>query len=150
VHAASFPTPGEARLVDELRAAGRLLVSLVAEAHGEVVGHVAFSPVELQGASGGVGLAPLAVLPGFRRRGVGALLVREGLAHCRGSGRGFVVVLGDPGYYRRFGFVPAARWRLCDEYGGGAAFQALELHPAAIPPSGGVLRYSPEFSRLGT
>ena len=60
-----------------------------------------------------------------------------------------MVVLGDPAYYRRFGFLPASRWGLRDEYGGKDAFQALELRPGAIPPGGGVVRYAPEFNALG-
>jgi putative acetyltransferase len=64
---------------------------------------------------------------------------------CEEAGCGFVVVLGDPAYYRRFGFRPARSFGLSDEYGGGDAFQALELREGAIPPGGGVVRYAPEF-----
>ena len=145
VHTTSFPTDVEARLVDALRAAGRLSLSVVAVHEGSVVGHVAFSPVSLPGASLGIGLAPVAVLPGFRRRGIAAQLIREGLAICRAQDVKFVVVLGEPSYYRRFGFLPASRWGLVDEYGGGDAFQALELQPGGIPAGGGLVRYAPEF-----
>ena len=133
LHQASFPTPGEAALVDALRSAGRLLVSLIAEEAGVVVGHVAFSPVRGAGARDGAALAPVAVLPAFRRRGIAERLIREGLAACRRSGRGFVVVLGDPPYYGRFGFLPAARWGLRSEYGDSDPFQTLELRPDALP-----------------
>ncbi len=126
VHAASFPTESEARLVDAMRAAGQLRVSLVAVDQNEVVGHVAFSPVHVTGATDGVGLAPVAVLHDYRRRGIADRLIREGLVMCRRASHGFVVVLGDPGYYGRFGFKPASEWALHDEYGGGDAFQALE------------------------
>ena len=146
MHIASFPTADEARLVDALRASGRLSLSLVAVESDAIVGHVAFSPVTLPGAGGGVGLAPLAVLPSFRRRGIGAALVREGLVHAERAGVQFVVVLGEPAYYGRFGFRPAARWALRDEYHGGDAFQALELRPAAVPAAGGLVRYAPEFA----
>jgi len=148
VHAASFPTPAEARLVDALRDADNLTISLVAIEEGEVAGHVAFSPVTLLDSTAGIGLAPVAVLPAFRRRGVADQLIREGLSICEGMGFGFVVVLGDPAYYGRFGFVSASRWSLGDEYGGGDAFQALELRPNSIPPAGGLVRYAPEFSAL--
>lgn len=150
VHEAAFPTPLEANLVDALRAAGRLTVSLVAERDGEVIGHVAFSPVTLDGAphvTDGLGLAPVAVLPAHQRQGVGARLVREGLAACGAAG--FVVVLGDPAYYGRFGFAPASRRGLRDEYGGGEAFQALELRPGSIPHGAGLVRYAPEFAAVG-
>ncbi len=148
VHTASFATLGEARLVDALRAAGRLCVSLVAEEQHEVVGQVAFSPVSVLGATDGVGLAPVAVLPAFRRRGIAEQLIREGLAACKRLGQGFVVVLGDPSYYRRFGFMPAGGWGLRDEYGGGDAFQVLEVRRGAIPAGGGIVHYAPEFAAV--
>jgi len=59
-----------------------------------------------------------------------------------------VVVLGDPAYYGRFGFLPASGWGLGDEYGGGAAFQALELRAGSIPTAGALVRYAPEFAAL--
>ncbi|MCC6419825.1 MAG: N-acetyltransferase [Gemmataceae bacterium] len=149
VHAAAFPASDEARLVAALRAAGRLTVALAALAGERVVGHVAFSPVSIADSSGGVGLAPVAVLPEVQRQGIGSRLIRDGLAAAREAGCGFVVVLGDPRYYGRFGFVPARRWNLHDEYGGGDAFQALELCPGSIPAGGGLVRYAPEFAALG-
>jgi putative acetyltransferase len=145
---ASFPTGAEARLVEALRAAGRLSVSLVAEAEGAVVGHVAFSPVAAEARAAGVGLAPVAVAPGHRRRGVGASLVHHGLAACVRAGFAFAVVLGDPAYYSRFGFRAASGWGLTDEYGGGAAFQARELRPRGVPRGAGLIRYAPEFRGL--
>lgn len=148
VHATSFPTVVEADLVDALRSAGRLLVSVVAEERGRVVGHVAFSPIALLGTTDGVGLGPLAVLAAFRRRGIGERIIRDGLEVCRTRRFGFVVVLGDPSYYQRFGFMVASDWGLRDEFGGGAAFQALELRPGAIPPGGGVVHYSSEFAAV--
>jgi putative acetyltransferase len=148
LHALSFPTMREAELVDGLRAAGRLRASLVAVTDGEVVAHVAFSPVTLTGASGGVGLGPLAVRPDCRRQGVAEQVVRRGLELCVDAGAGFVVVLGDPRYYSRFGFQPAHRWKLRDEYRGDDAFQAIELVSGAIPAAGGLVQYAPEFAAL--
>jgi len=148
VHKASFPTPAEARLVDALRAAGHLRFSLVALEGEAIVGHVAFSPVEISGGIDGVGLAPVAVLAAFRRRGIAEQLIGQGLAACARSGSGFVVVLGDPHYYSRFGFVQAGTWGLRDVYGGAEAFQALELRRGSIPPGGGVVRYGSEFDAL--
>lgn len=131
--------------MDALRAAGRLTLSLVAVEEGVVAGHVALSPVRVTGAADGIGLAPVAVLPAFRRRGIADRLIRMGLERCGEQGFGFVVVLGEPEYYGRFGFRPASDWGLSDEYGGGDAFQALELRPGAIPRGAGVVRYAPEF-----
>jgi putative acetyltransferase len=152
--AASFPTDAEARLVDLLRAGGRLTLSLVAEVDGAVVGHVAFSPIDVAGeraGEGGVGegLAPLAVAESFRRRGIGEALVRAGLEACLAAEVGYVVVLGEPAYYGRFGFQPARTRNLVDEYGGGDAFQALELRPGSVPPGGGTVRYAREFAIFG-
>lgn len=145
---AAFPSPAEARLVDLLRDHGRLFLSLVAEEGGEVVGHIAFSPVSVAGtgADAGMGLAPVAVRPDAQRRGIGSRLVREGLAACREAGVGFVVLLGDPGFYGRFGFSAARLLGLSDEYGGGDAFQVLELATGAVPAGGGLVRYAPEFA----
>jgi putative acetyltransferase len=149
VHAAAFPTGLEARLVDALRTSKRLTVSLVAELDAEIVGHIAFSPVSLQERRDGLGLAPFSVLPSRQRQGIGGELIRAGLQSATRAGAGFVVVLGDPAYYSRFGFAPASRWGLSDEYGGGEAFQAIEIQPGAIHANGGLVRYAPEFSIFG-
>ena len=94
----------EAAIIDALRAAGALALSLVADAGG-VVGHVAFSPVTIDGKDmGWFGLGPVAVAPDRQRQGIGAALIREGLARLAAMGAKGCVVLGDPGYYRRFGF----------------------------------------------
>ncbi|HEY6726630.1 MAG TPA: N-acetyltransferase, partial [Polyangiaceae bacterium] len=108
----------EAALVDAFRTASRLAFSLVAVEREQVVGHVAFSPVTINGEPGPLGLAPLAVRSGRRRRGIAAELVREGLELCQAAGTGLVVVLGDPRYYARFGFELARRYALRDEYEG--------------------------------
>jgi putative acetyltransferase len=149
VHTASFPTDLEARLVDLLRAAGRLRVSLVAEVGGAVVGHIAFSPVTAASGAAGAGLAPVAVAELHRRQGIAAELVRAGLEACRAGGFGWAVVMGEPAYYSRFGFRPAAEFGLADEYGGGPAFQAIELVPGALPVGAGIVRYAPEFAAVG-
>lgn len=143
---AAFPTDAEARLVDALRNARRLSISLVAERAGHLIGHIAFSPITIAGKVAGLGLAPVAVHPSAQRTGIGAELVRHGLAACHDADAGLVVVLGDPAWYARFGFKPASTWNLSDDYAGGDAFQAIELQPNAAPPSGGRVQYAPEFS----
>ena len=146
VHHRAFPGLLEGRLVNELRQSRRLKVSFIATSDDQIVGHVAFSPVTVGVSDRGVGLAPLAVLPEFQRQGIGAALVKHGIEECRQRGIGFVVVLGDPSFYRRFGFQPTSHWQLSDEYGGGEAFQALELQSGTVPKGGGLVRYAPEFS----
>jgi putative acetyltransferase len=145
VHQSAFPTPAESLLVDKLRAAGDLALSLVACEQDSIVGHIAFSPVKSDSGRG-AGLAPVAVLPDFQRRGIGGTLIRDGLIRCTSAGFEFAVVLGDPAYYGRFGFSPASRWGLRDEYGGADAFQAIELMTGAMPASGGLVRYAPAFA----
>lgn len=124
-------------------------MSLVAEIGDAIVGHVAFSPVTVASGTAGAGLAPLAVVVQQRARGIGAELVRKGLDACRQAGFGWVVVLGEPSYYFRFGFRPALQFGLSDEYGAGPAFQAIELVHGALPVGVGLVRYAREFSTLG-
>lgn len=152
VHTAAFPGPEEARLVDQLRAAGKGIVSLVAEVDGQIVGHILFSPVRVEPpvTVRGLGLAPLAVLPEFQRRGVGAQLSRRGVDECRRLGVDYVVVLGHPGYYPRFGFETASKFGLGNEYGADAAFMALELTPGCLQGVNGVVRYAEEFAEVSS
>lgn len=131
----------EAAIVEGLRAAGRLTLSLVAVAGGEVIGHVAFSPVTVGGEEvGWFGLGPLSVRPERQGEGVGSALVREGLARLRRAGAAGCVVLGDPGYYRRFGFEadPALT------FAGVPAAYFMRLVIAGAAPAGAVV-YQPAF-----
>lgn len=95
----------EAAIVERLRAAGDLALSLVAIEDGELVGHVAFSPIRIEDAADGwLGLGPVSVSPRHQRRGIGTALIREGLRELEAEGALGCVVLGNPEYYRRFGF----------------------------------------------
>lgn len=96
----------EVALLDDLRRAGALTLSLVAIEDGAVVGQIAFSPLTVPGgAAGWFGGGPLAVRPDRQRRGVGTALVREALGRLRAAGGHGCVLVGDPAYYRRFGFA---------------------------------------------
>jgi putative acetyltransferase len=102
----------EHHIVRALRAAGALSLSLVAEMEGQVVGHIAFSPAVIRGEDlGWYTLGPVAVLPPHQRQGIGSLLIRTGLDRLRALGARGCLLVGDPGYYRRFGFrhLPALR-----------------------------------------
>jgi len=148
VNAAAFDTTAEADLVDALRAKARPLVSLVAEEGGAVIGHILFSPVSLDEdpAPGIMGLAPMAVVPGRQRTGVGSVLVRAGLERCRKLGFGAVVVLGHPAYYPRFGFQPAARFGIRCEYDAPEeAFMLLELQPGFLQGATGTIHIHEAF-----
>jgi putative acetyltransferase len=97
----------EAIIVRRLREAGALSLSLVAEQDGQIIGHVAFSAVTIDGQDQGwLGLGPVSVLPEWQRQGIGSTLIREGLARIRSMGAYGCVVEGDPNYYARFGFQP--------------------------------------------
>lgn len=92
-------------IIEALRAAKALTVSFVAELDGRVVGHIAFSPVQISdGTPGWYGLGPLSVLPEYQRQGIGKALVRDGLEHLNVLGAGGCFVVGHPDYYTKFGF----------------------------------------------
>jgi putative acetyltransferase len=92
-------------IVHALRKAGAMTVSLVAEVDGIVVGHIAFSPVTVSdGSSGWYGLGPVSVLPELQRQGIGKALIRKGLARLKAAGANGCMLVGDPDYYKRFGF----------------------------------------------
>jgi len=92
-------------IVHALRKGGAMTVSLVAEVEGKVVGHVAFSPVKISdGSSGWYGLGPVSVLPKLQRQGIGKALIREGLARLKAAEASGCMLVGDPDYYKRFGF----------------------------------------------
>ena len=132
----------EAEIVDALRAADALTLSLVADDGGEIVGHAAFSPVAIDGRDvGWFGLGPVSVRPDRQGVGIGAALIRAGLADLRAAGAKGCVVLGDPDYYGRFGFAvdPALT------YPGVPAdyFQALDFRDDRLR---GVVSYHPAFT----
>jgi len=137
-------------LVDEIRRNCRDIVSLVAVSEKEVVGHILFSPVTIPAPDRqvtGMGLAPMAVVPGYQRRGIGSDLVRAGMESLERGGCPFVLVLGHAEYYPRFGFVPGSRhgirseWEVPDE-----AFMIRVLNAQAMEGVSGVAQYRPEFA----
>lgn len=95
----------EGQIVNQLRCDNALTVSLVAEQNTQIIGHIAFSLVEISdGSTGWYGLGPMAVLPIKQKHGVGSKLVHEGLSELSKRGAKGCVVLGSPEYYNRFGF----------------------------------------------
>lgn len=129
---AAFGREAEAQMVSRLRADGDVAFELVADEDGEVVGHILFSRLWADRPDLYAGLAPLAVLPGRQKAGVGAALVRGGLDQAREFGCHGVLVLGDPAYYGRFGFSAHAAQAVRAPYSGLAAFQALALEDGAF------------------
>jgi len=92
-------------IINALRAANALTVSLVAERDGELVGHIAFSPVTFSdGSENWYGLGPISVLPDYQKQGIGTRLVNEGLSLLKAMRADGCVLVGDPDYYKRFAF----------------------------------------------
>lgn len=151
LNASAFESPAEANLVDTLRKQVRPVVSLVAEDNKEVVGHVMFSPVSLSGHSSLkiMGLAPMAVAPAHRNKGVGSALVRAGFERCKELGVGAVVVLGHPGYYVRFGFSPSAHFGIdCEFEAPEEAVMVVELQPDYLHTKSGTIKYHAAFKNV--
>jgi putative acetyltransferase len=147
VHEAAFGRRHEADLIDGLRAEGVVLVSLVAELDKRIAGHILFSRMSIETTSGSLpaaALAPMAVLPGHQRRGIGERLVRSGLELLRRRGERIVIVLGHPDYYPRFGFSSGKARYLKSPFPP-AAFMAVELSPGALDGIRGTVRYPAAF-----
>jgi len=151
VVAAAFPTPAEAGLVAALRRQAWPFVSLVAVDGDAIVGHVMFSPVTLTGHPHLMlmGLAPISVVPDRQRAGIGAALVRAGFEECAALACDAIVVLGDPNYYGRFGFVPAARFAIDSEYDVAPEhFMVCELRLGVLAGASGRVAYHAAFADL--
>jgi putative acetyltransferase len=142
---AAFSTEAESKLVDALRANGKAVISLVAVCAEDVLGHILFSPVSTSppSKSKGIGLAPVAVLPGVQSQGIGSQLILTGLQRCQKLGFDYCVVLGSPEYYHRFGFETASEHGLENEYGAGDEFMVIDF---THRPLSGLVQYAPEFA----
>lgn len=153
VNRAAFGKDAEGRLVDELRDGGDARLSLVAEDNGQIVGHILFSELPIR-TSGGIvnalALAPMAVIPGRQRQGVGSALVREGLRLCQEQGHRIVVVLGHVEYYPRFGFSPKRAESLACSFYSGPALMALELVAGALHGVSGEVEYALPFQNVSS
>ncbi len=133
-------------IVRALRAANELTLSIVAEEHGQVVGHVALSPVTItddrrQKAQGWYGLGPISILPARQGQGIGSRLMEQALAELRAMRAAGCVLLGEPAYYARFGFQAHAGLQLPGVPPG--YFMALALH-GTVPE--GIAHYSDAFN----
>jgi len=129
IHDAAFGGSYESALVDQLRADGHALLALVADDDSRLVGHIMFSRMGIETATGSiraVALAPIAVLPEYQRKGIGSRLVESRLALLRNRGERIVIVVGHPVYYPRFGFSNEKAAALESPFPA-EAFMALEL-----------------------
>ena len=148
VNRLAFGQDQEANIVDALRSNGAVLCSLVAIVDGQVVGHIMYSPLSV-GDTQAAALGPMAVMPEHQRQGIGSQLIEAGNAKLKEAGCAFVVVVGHPEYYPRFGFRPAStygvtsEWELPDN-----AFMMLVLDPRKMQRVGGVAKYRHEFATV--
>ena len=141
----AFGGDAEGKLVDDLRETDDVAIALVAERQGRILGHVLFS--RLEAPMRALALAPVGVRPECQNQGIGSALIRDGLDRARKEGWSAVFVLGEPAYYRRFGFdVDAAKGYTCPY--SGDYFMMLRLGDEPIPKTGR-LAFSPPFSALG-
>jgi putative acetyltransferase len=145
VNRRAFGKDQEADLVDALRANDAVLLSLVATLDDQVVGHILYSPVML-GRTTGAGLGPMAVLPEYQLQEIGSRLVTTGNESLKENGFPFVVVLGHPEFYPRFGFTPASalgitcQWDVPDD-----VFMVLVLDESKKAGIAGLAKYRDEF-----
>lgn len=150
VNEQAFGQGEEASVVEKIRAHCPNILSLVAVCAGQLIGHILFSPATIETDRGpveGMGLAPMAVLPQHQRRGIGSALVRRGLDRLREQACPFVIVLGHPDYYPRFGFERAGVYGLTSQWDGvpDAAFLVLFLDESLKGRVRGIARYRSEF-----
>ena len=146
----AFGRPQEAKIVDNLRNNCAGLLSLVAVVSDKIVGHILFSPAVIEGQHGtlkGMGLAPMAVLPGMQRQGIGAQLVRKGIENLKTTHCPFIIVLGHARYYPRFGFEKASLYGVKCQWEGvpDEAFMICWLERSTMPPVSGFAKYRKEF-----
>ncbi len=150
LNAIAFGQADEAQIVDNLRKSDALSVSLVAEENKQIIGHIAFSPVCIERQPEKInilGLGPMAVLPAYQNKGIGAQLIEQGLALCKEANCDLVVVLGHPNYYPRFGFVPTQPFGILCEYDVPAdVFMLQELKKGVVSKLTGTIKYHAAFA----
>jgi len=148
----AFGQSQEADLVDALRRNRGVLLSLVATRNGQVVGHVLYSPVTIgagQRKMVGAGLGPMSVIPECQRKGIGSKLIEFGNERLRERGCSFIVVVGHPEYYPRFGFRPAHDYGIeCQWAVPESAFMVLVLDEEKVKGISGLATYRAEFASV--
>lgn len=147
----AFGQQQEANIIDKLRDNCCELLSLVALREDKLVGHILFSPAKIEGNHGiikGMALGPMAVIPEYQRQGIGSALVKEGIQILRESGCPFIIVLGHPEYYPRFGFKPASRYKIRSQWEGvpDEVFMVLWLNELKARCVSGIAKYREEFN----
>ena len=142
----AFGRRDEAQLIHDLRAEGDAVFSLVAVQDGIIAGHAMFS--RMTAPFPALALGPVAVLPEHRRAGIAGQLIREGIAHSEAAGWRGVFVLGDPAFYRRFGFHVRKASGFTSPYAG-PHLMALSPQGTELPADAGIIEHAPAFAKLG-
>lgn len=146
VNLLAFGQDDEGSIVDALRAHSGVTLSMVAVEGESVVGHILYSPLSVADVDG-VALGPMAVKPSHQRQGIGSRLVEASLERLLRAGCPFVVLIGHPNFYPRFGFQPAADLGLVCEWEVPAEVFMVKLLNAGIGTRlAGLVKYRPEFS----
>lgn len=139
---AAFGTSEEAKIITQLAKDGDGLASLVAHNDREILGHIQFFKVWIDGADIACGLGPVSARPDVQKRGIGAGLIKLGLTLMEGAGRSHCFLLGHKEYYPRFGFSSDLAAQFSGPWSG-PNFMALELNTTA--PKSGALTYPAAF-----
>jgi putative acetyltransferase len=135
-----FSDGTECSIIDALRKDGDLTLSFVAVEGDRIVGHVAFSPVKIEGHDGWFGLGPISVSPDLQRRGIGKALIGTGLNQLRQRGANGCALIGDPGYYSQVGFVSNGKLQHGD-----LEAQYVQFIVFQGPEPSGRLKFAPGF-----
>jgi len=146
----AFGQSQEANIIDKLRDNCCDLLSLVVLREDKLVGHILFSPAAIEGNHGiikGMALGPMAVIPEYQGQGIGSAMVKEGIQILKESGCPFIIVLGHPEYYPRFGFKPASRYEIRSQWEGvpDEVFMILWLNESKARGVSGIAKYRQEF-----
>lgn len=148
VNKRAFNQEHEGKIVDALRSNGAALLSLVATVDGQVVGHIMYSPITV-GDVTGAALGPMSVVSEHQGQGIGSKLVQTGNAKLKDAGWPFIIMLGHPNFYPRFGFKPASdfgircEWEVPDD-----VFMVLVLDEEKMRGVSGLAKYRHEFSTV--
>jgi putative acetyltransferase len=149
VHKRAFGQDQEGNIVDALRTNGAVSLSLVAAVNGRIVGHIMYSPITVGGVITGAALGPMAVVPEYQRQGIGSKLVEAGNEKLQDDDCPFIIVLGHPNYYPRFGFRPASMYGIeCEWAVPDNVFMLLVLDEAKMQGVSGLAKYRHEFSTI--
>jgi len=156
VNEISFGRDSEAKLVDALRKNKEAFIpglSIIAIVDNEIVGHILFTKIEIINNRGeaheSLALAPMAVKPGYQKKGIGGQLIQSGLEKAKALGYTSVIVVGHEHYYPRFGFVPAEKWNIKAPFEVPAiVFMGMELVKDGLKGIEGTVKYPKEFEEV--